>query len=498
MDAMKPPQRIGTALFDQMPLSIAVMDRDFNVVEANHEFVRTYGDWQKGKCYGLRYGLDRRCPHCAAVETFRDGKPRTVQREDKNHEGQVRHSMVHFAPLRGARGKIPYVIETSWDITDRVNIEKKYRLLFDHVPCYITVIDRNFRVLDANRLFRSTFSRKGARHCYEMYKGTQEACAECPATKVFKTNRAFTSLQVGVDREGNKTHYMVTAAPLALDGDTVKSVIEMAQDVSHVVNLQEQLRRMEQEKLEAERYAAVGQTVAGLAHGIKNILTGLEGGIYVVNSGLQRGDSELVASGWNMLHGNIRKISVAVKEYLDFAGGLKIRVAWANPAGIAREVMQVYNDAASQAGIALIDGVDDTVGQAPLDPQGIRTCLIHLVSNAVDACIQSDRRRKRVKVSCRQQGGAILYEVEDNGIGMDREIRRKALRSFFSTKASGQGTGLGLLITRRIVHEHGGSIRFESALGKGSRFTIELPRARLPKVGTPVRGQTKSRKGSAS
>jgi signal transduction histidine kinase len=275
---------------------------------------------------------------------------------------------------------------------------------------------------------------------------------------------------------------MVTAAPFETDKDTVKSVIEMAQDVSKVVMLQDQLKQMEQEKLEAERFAAVGQTVAGLAHGVKNILMGLEGGMYIINSGLKRSDNELIASGWEMLQNNIEKISTVVKEYLKFASGSEIKVEMANPARIAQDVFHFYRDAAQQSGIDLTAQIEHTIRDAPLDPDGIHMCLVHLVSNAIDACSVSDKKKRRVVLLCKEKDGTILYEVEDNGTGMDYEIRKKVFRSFFSTKASSQGTGLGLLIARRIVHEHGGKISFESTSGKGSRFIIELPRARLPKI----------------
>ena len=72
--------------------------------------------------------------------------------------------------------------------------------------------------------------------------------------------------------------------------------------------------------------------------------------------------------------------------------------------------------------------------------------------------------------------------MTDNGIGMDYEVKQKVFTNFFSTKATGKGTGLGLLTTRKIVQEHGGKITFDSEVGQGSTFRIELPRARLPRL----------------
>ncbi len=470
------------ALFDHIPLEVIVIDKSFAIVEANKMAEKSYPDWRKRKCYELYKNRKKKCPDCAAVKTFKDGKTRVEHAENLDAAGNVHHYMVHFSAYKDRDGKIPYVIEMATDITERVNLEREYRLLFDNVPCYISVIDKNFKVIDSNALFRSTFSKKGARYCYEMYKGRDKVCSKCPAVKVFRSAKRATSLQVGVDKTGKKTHYMVTAAPLKLNGDKVDRVIEMALDVSEVVALQEKLRLAEQERMEVERFAAVGQTVAGLAHGVKNILMGLEGGMYVVNSGLQRSDNQLVSNGWKMLENNIAKISSVVKEYLQFARGAEIDVDESDPVTIARDVYELYRDLAEQSGITLTAELQEGIGNAPLDSEGIHTCLANLVSNAIDACVVSDKKKTRIRLSCHEEDGVIVYEVEDNGAGMDYEVKKKIFSNFFTTKASGQGTGLGLLVTRRIIFEHGGKISFESALRKGSLFKIELPRKKLPKV----------------
>jgi PAS domain S-box-containing protein len=470
------------ALFDHVPLDIIVIDRDFTIVEANKQAQKTYPEWRNKRCYELFYGRKKRCVDCAAVKTFEDGKTRIEHSEIKGEDGTTRFYKIHVSAYKDKEGNIPYVIEMANDITDRVNIEREYRQLFDNVPCYISVIDKDFKVVDSNDLFKKTFSRRGARYCYQMYKERETVCTHCPAVKSFKTGGLNTSIQVGVDKSGKRTHYVVTAAPLTTNGDSVDRVIEMSLDISEVIELQEKLKQAELEKMEVERFAAVGQTVAGLAHGIKNILMGLEGGMYVVNSGIERSDNELVTSGWKMLENNITKISTVVKEYLQFARGTEIQVEMANPAEIAKEVFDLYHDLADQSGIAMTLDVPDSTKDAPLDPEGIHTCLANLVSNAIDACEFSDKKRKKISLTCREDNGTIVYEVKDNGTGMDYEVKKKIFSNFFTTKASGQGTGLGLLVTRRVVFEHGGDVSFDSVLRRGTVFRIELPRDRLPKI----------------
>jgi signal transduction histidine kinase len=94
----------------------------------------------------------------------------------------------------------------------------------------------------------------------------------------------------------------------------------------------------------------------------------------------------------------------------------------------------------------------------------------------------SDHRDLKVVLSCYERSDTIYYKVEDNGCGMDYDVKKKIFTSFFTTKGSGQGTGLGLLVTRKIVSQHGGEIRVRSSRAGGSEFRLKFPRGRLPRA----------------
>jgi signal transduction histidine kinase len=284
---------------------------------------------------------------------------------------------------------------------------------------------------------------------------------------------------VGI-RDGEEIDYLVQMVPvLRPDGD-IPYVIEMSTDITAV-------KRLEREKRDAERLAAVGETVAGVAHGIKNILMGLEGGMYAVNTGIATGDDQRIARGWTAVQDNVERITRFMKEFLDFAKGRGPVAVLVDPAEPARQVVALYRDRAAQAGIRLTADLNGALAPAPLDAEGIYTCLANLVSNAIDACTVAESEREFVvTLSAREEAGTLVYEVVDNGGGMDYDISRKVFTRFFTTKGSDRGTGLGLLTTKRIIHQHGGRIAFTSAEGQGSRFRIELPRASLPEQGGPA------------
>jgi PAS domain S-box-containing protein len=344
--------------------------------------------------------------------------------------------------------------------------------LFDHVPLAICVVDQRFRIVEANDRFAELYGEWRGHFCYEVYKGRNERCARCGAAKTFRDGKTRQREEEGVDRQGNATHYVVNIVPVVRDNGDVPYVIEMSRDIAELKTLQRQ-------KLAAERLAAVGQTVAGLAHGIKNLIMGLEGGMYVVNSGLRGGNEERLLQGWKMLEEDIGRISSFVKEFLEFAKGRQPRVQTIQPNDVARAVVDRYRERALRSGVDLRLDLDE-IEEASMDEEALHTCLTNLVLNAIDACVMSTKEARHVVLSTREEGGVLTFEVTDDGCGMDYDIKQKVFTNFFSTKASGKGTGLGLLTTRKIVQEHGGKVSFESAEGEGSVFRLQFPRDSLP------------------
>jgi len=344
--------------------------------------------------------------------------------------------------------------------------------LFDLVPVAICVIDPDLRVVEANARFTELYGEWIGHRCYEVYKDRQERCVECGAAKSFEDGKTREREEQGVDRHGRPQNYLVDIVPVVRDDGSIPYIIEMSTDIT-------ELKKLQREKIEAERLAAVGQTVAGLAHGIKNLIMGLEGGMYVVNSGLRNDNEERVLQGWRMLEEDITRISSFVKEFLEFAKGRQPRVQMIQPNDVARTVVDRYRERAARSGVELRLDLGE-LGEAPMDEEGLHTCLTNLVLNAIDACVMSTQEGCQVTVSTREKDGVLTFEVADDGCGMDYDIKQKVFTNFFSTKASGKGTGLGLLTTRKIVQEHGGQVSFDSTEGEGSVFRLRFPRENLP------------------
>jgi signal transduction histidine kinase len=250
----------------------------------------------------------------------------------------------------------------------------------------------------------------------------------------------------------------------------------------------EELKNLQKELLRAERLAATGQTVAGMAHAIKNILGGLKGGRFMVNKGLEIKEMKYLQDGWAMVERNIEKISQLTLDLLSFCKERDPEWKIVQPNDLIREVYELYRDQAAERGVRLMLDLDEKMELLSLDPREMYQVLANLVGNALDACTLGDGLPSDPETIIRSRSlpdEKILLEVRDNGMGMSEEVRKKLFTIFFSTKGS-RGTGLGLLLSHKIVQEHGGEIRVQSSPQQGASFQVILPKKLRSDTATPT------------
>jgi PAS domain S-box-containing protein len=264
--------------------------------------------------------------------------------------------------------------------------------------------------------------------------------------------------------------------PVSFSGTVLVEKEEQMGTVAFFQDLRE-IKRLERELVKSERLAAIGQTVAGLAHGIKNILHGLKGGSYLVDIGIKKEDSVKLKKGWEMIKRNVGRTSNLVMDLLSYAKEREPQFECCAPNAIAEDVIALVLDKAREHSVEIVKDFDETIGEVSMDPNTIHEVLLNLMSNAVDACLFDDIMDKQWQVrlmTAREKDDRIRFEVTDNGSGMDEEVRQKLFTSFFSTKGH-RGTGLGLMVTRKLIAEHNGEIQVESEPGKGTTFSFYLP-----------------------
>jgi PAS domain S-box-containing protein len=235
-----------------------------------------------------------------------------------------------------------------------------------------------------------------------------------------------------------------------------------------------EIKRLEDELVKSERLAAVGQTAAGIAHGVKNILHGMKLGAFMIDTGFEKQKAESLHKGWNLVRRNINRISKMTKEMLSLASTTAPAFELYSLNEIVDQVRELMAEKAHEHGIGLVFELDPSLPQVLVDPEGIHTCLVNLVTNAIEAFPKPGSGGRVIVSTFETAEGGICVQVRDTGQGMSEEIREQVFENLFTTKGA-RGTGLGLAITQKIIHEHGGSIQVESEPNKGSSFAIILP-----------------------
>jgi len=457
-------------LFDVVPCYITVQDREFRILRANQLFRQDFGDVGSRLCYQVYKGQDERCTTCSVAKTFEDGEIHSNEEEVVLRNGERVSLIVYSAPIRDENGRIAAVMEMSTNISELKRLQQQLReqqqrfeQLFDIVPCYISIQDPDLNVLQSNRTFKNAFGIGRGKKCYRVYKGGESPCPTCPVEKTFLDGEVHSSEEVVVTSDGKEASVIVYAAPIRDASGAVTAVMEMSTDISEVKALQKELILM-------------GQSVATMAHSIKNILMGLEGGVFVVSTALEEKNDELLSQGWDMVNRNVGKVSQIVKGLLYCSKQRTPKFRRSDLNRIVTETFELFRERAREDRVELRLDLADRLPQVDLDPDSIHDLLSNLLSNAIDAC-KFDPAKEAHWTSIRSFPDGpdrVGFEVSDNGPGIPEEMRRKIFDGFYSTKGN-QGTGLGLQITRKIVQEHRGDISVETEPGQGSTFRISLP-----------------------
>ncbi len=248
-----------------------------------------------------------------------------------------------------------------------------------------------------------------------------------------------------------------------------------------LANADEHLKRMNNERL-----AAIGETVASLSHSIKNILQGLRGGADVVEIGLNKGDLAISKNGWGILRRNLDRIVGLTMNMLAFGRKLELNLELARINTIIEECVQLVEVQTKEKKIAVLVDTDPEMPPIAVDPSLIHQAVMNLIVNAVEA-VENETGAVTVRVVFKEARplmdpkrpnatapAHVEINIVDNGPGIPPEKLAWIFEPFNTTKGI-RGTGLGLAVTKRIIYEHRGRIRVQSAPGQGTTFRVLLP-----------------------
>ncbi len=226
--------------------------------------------------------------------------------------------------------------------------------------------------------------------------------------------------------------------------------------------------------LQAERLAAIGQTIATLSHHIKNILQGIRGGSYLIEEGLKAAEYDVVAKGWAIVDKNQEKISNLVMDMLSFSKERQPEMVPADINDVVTDVVELMRTRASDMNVQLRWTPTPNIPRLTFDPDALHRAILNVVTNAVDACEKVPDGCVCLRTHYDPSAHTISVLVEDNGEGIPPEDLLRIFSVFESRKGS-RGTGLGLPVSQKIMHEHDGDISVQSTPRQGSCFCLFMP-----------------------
>ena len=460
----------GLTYFNEMPCFVSVHNPKLKIVAVNPLYRERLGDkvgCNSWEVYAGQSGTKVKCP---AGQTFKTAKGQRIRATVKTLDGDSPQVIVHTAPIRNQAGDVELVVEISADITEVKRLREQlqrtqqlYQQLFDEVPCYISVQDRQFRLTATNRRFKEDFDVQSGGFCYAVYKQRNEPCANCPVAKTFEDGQSHQAEMVVTSKSGEQCNLLIWTAALKNAAGKITHVMEMATNITQIRKLQEHL-------------SSLGLKIGSISHGIKSLLAGLDGGIYLVETGLEREKPERVKEGWEDVTTIVNRIRKLVHDILFFAKERELKWDRVDVISFADDVAATVEPKIRAKNIEFAYKFDPSLGEFEIDSGVLRLALINILENALDACAEDEAKKShQIFFNVEQEEQQIIFEVKDNGIGMDRESRENLFTLFFSSKGN-KGTGLGLFIADKIIDQHGGRISVKSNPGQGSSFKITVPK----------------------
>lgn len=480
INEIKKTEKEYRLLFDKVPCYVILIDRDFKIVRANQRITDLLGALKGEHCFSRLKGESARCSECTARQTFEDGKMHSGQHVWTLKDGRTLNMHVVTVLVTQEDREDDLVMEMAVDISKTIKLQERVENAHNYLESLInTSMDG---IVGINSRGRVTVFNSAARKMFDID----------PGQVVFQEdlNSMLPNGFLARVSQGGEHVYLPESQLKTSKGETfwARLIGNRLEDIEQTIGMAfsvqdlSQVKKLEEEKIEAERMAIVGQTVAGLSHGIKNLVNALDGGMYYLKSGIGKGDIDRVQKGIETLARNIERIRIFSKSFLNFSSTKNLSPALCDPVSIAKEVLESYLIKARNNGIELRLDAENKIEPVSLDYEKMHECLTNLVGNAIDACIEMEEKKsKSVIIRVYEEERTVFYEIIDTGTGIDKETQGKIFNKFFTTKGL-EGTGLGLLMAKKIIQEHGGQIDLFSKKGEGTTFRIRLIRRFLPKI----------------
>lgn len=250
--------------------------------------------------------------------------------------------------------------------------------------------------------------------------------------------------------------------------------LQLAIAIAHQAGLAVEETRYYSAMLQSERLAAIGQTIAGMSHHIKNIMQGVRFGSDMVRAALADNDPTLLRKGWSLVEKNQARIDDLILDMLSYSKERDPIIEPTNLVELVTDILEIVRGRAAEAKVQLLFEPPAAFPLVPCDADGVHRAVLNLVGNALDALDGCEGGTVTLELRTSADNRWAELDVRDNGPGIPSELHTEIFKPFVSSKGN-RGTGLGLPVSRKTIEEQGGELALSSQEGQGTVFTVRLP-----------------------